>query len=306
MGKIIDLNDLAIPDAADFFVVRDVSDVLDKDKKMTLGKMAIKSGTPIAGNVAGWIDTNKIGDGGFPISDVARLNVTQTFAGATTVSGTLTVAPSVLTGTALDLSMPSTNVANAIVVRYGGVARAYWYSRASDNILQLNDFDAGTSFGSQLRIGRNNNATTPGAGSIILTAMNGGNRVVWPDAAGQFRIHTASPTNSNDTAGTVVGTQTSFAASKNLSNDLSPLDEVLERVQAGADAVRRFVYKSGAFSQQEFEGVVTDEAPAYGMDRDAEHPQGKSLNEIQILGDLLRLVADLTKRVDQLESKIDI
>lgn len=73
---------------------------------------------------------------------------------------------------------------------------------------------------------------------------------------------------------------------------------VAERVRLGAEAVRRFVYRSGAFGGEEFEGVVTDLAPAYGMDRDEEQPAGKSLNEIQILGDLLRMVDSLAQRVD--------
>lgn len=81
------------------------------------------------------------------------------------------------------------------------------------------------------------------------------------------------------------------------------LTEVAGRVRLGAEAVRRFVYRSGAFGGEEFEGVVTDLAPAYGMDRDEEQPAGKSLNEIQILGDLLRMVDSLAQRVAELEKK---
>ena len=75
-----------------------------------------------------------------------------------------------------------------------------------------------------------------------------------------------------------------------------PIDDVLTAVQAGADAVRRFTYKSGAFNGEEFSGVVTDYAPRYGMDRDVEHPAGKSLNILTVIGDLLLAVANLTER----------
>lgn len=80
MGTIQDLNELTAPAATDYFVVRDVSDVLDKDKKMLLGKVALKSGTPTAGRVASWTDANQVQDGGFAASDIARLSIAQTFA----------------------------------------------------------------------------------------------------------------------------------------------------------------------------------------------------------------------------------
>lgn len=75
-------------------------------------------------------------------------------------------------------------------------------------------------------------------------------------------------------------------------------------MSAGLWAVRGFTYKSGAFQGARFEGVVVDYAPAYGMDRDTEHPAGKSLNEVNILGDLLRAVAYLTERVTALETEL--
>lgn len=62
-------------------------------------------------------------------------------------------------------------------------------------------------------VGRNSNAT-PGAGSINLLSNAGTNGYVWQDAAGNLRIHTAAPTNANDTAGTVVGAQTSTRETK--------------------------------------------------------------------------------------------
>jgi hypothetical protein len=42
--------------------------------------------------------------------------------------------------------------------------------------------------------------------------------------------------------------------------------------------------------------VIVDYAPRYGMDRDPAHPAGKSLNLINVVGDLLRAVAWLIER----------
>ena len=77
---------------------------------------------------------------------------------------------------------------------------------------------ASTSMGSGaagpvVMIGRNSHAT-PGAGSINLLSNAGTNGYVWQDTAGNLRIHTAAPTNANDTAGTVVGAQSSTRETK--------------------------------------------------------------------------------------------
>lgn len=168
--------------------------------------------------------------------------------------------------------------------------------------LSLADGDNGASYGGRLIAGRNNNASTPAAGHVRLTNLSGGAYRIWPDASGILRIWTGDPTNANDTSGTVVGAQTSMAEAKLLADELTPIGEVLASIQQAAEqAVRRFSYRSGAFGGERFEGVVVDYAPRYGMDRDDEHPTGKSLNEITLLGDLLRAVAWLAERVAVLE-----
>lgn len=161
--------------------------------------------------------------------------------------------------------------------------------------------DNGTAGGGLILIGRNTNASTPAVGSLEYLDKSGTAWFVFPDDSGVMRIMDSAPISTTDTGGTVIGAQTSMAAAKYLYSELSPIDEVLRRIADGADAVRTFVYKSGAYNREKFEGVVTDYAPAYGVDRDEEHPAGKSLNEIQIAGDLLRAVAWLSKRVAELE-----
>ena len=162
--------------------------------------------------------------------------------------------------------------------------------------LNLGSGDSGSSWGGAVSIGRNSNASTPAAG--FLQMVDKGNQAynIWADDSGVLRINTALPTNANDTAGTVVGSQSSSLDSKDLLEGVSSIEDVLAAVQRGAEAVRRFTYKSGAYNGEEFEGVVVDYAPRYGEDRDADHPSGKSLNLINVVGDLLRAVAWLVER----------
>lgn len=174
---------------------------------------------------------------------------------------------------------------------------------AGDAAIDCTGGDLGANGGRHIVLGRNNNASTPAAGHIRIARMSGTVHFIWPDNSGNLRIHTAEPTNANDTAGTVVGAQTSSLDAKRLIGGESSIEEVLDAVRAGAQAVRRFVYKSGSFGMEEFEGVVVDFAPRYGMDRDGEHPAGKSLNEIRVIGDLLRAVAYLADKVAALEGK---
>jgi hypothetical protein len=168
--------------------------------------------------------------------------------------------------------------------------------------LGLTGTDNGTNWGGNISCGRNTNASTPAAGFLQMVDKGSQAYNVWPDDTGALRIHTALPTNANDTAGTVVGTQTSSLDSKDVLDGITSIEDVLAAVRAGAEAVRRFTYKSGAFNNEDFEGVVVDFAPRYGMDRDAGHPAGKSLNEIVIIGDLLRAVDNLAQRVAGLEA----
>ena len=173
---------------------------------------------------------------------------------------------------------------------------------ASPYALNVASFDNGANPGPFISIGRNSNASTAAAGSLRMLTNAGGAGFVWVDGSALLRIHSAAPTSATDTAGSVIGDQTSSLAAKDLLPDTSSLAEIRARLAAGGAAVRRFVYKSGAYNNQEFEGVVVDYAAEYGKDRDEEHPAGKALNEISILGDLLRAIVDLEARVTALET----
>lgn len=205
---------------------------------------------------------------------------------------------------ALQVDMPSGLVNNAAlyITRNAGAAVEISALSSGYNYLYLYAGDTGTGVGQFVQIGRNNNASTPAAGHVAMEDKGATYYYVWPDDSGNLRIHTSAPTNGGDTAGTVVGAQSSSLDAKDIQPGLSGIDEVLERIAIGAGAVRRFAYKSGAFGGEEFQGVVVDFAPEYGMDRDEAHPAGRSLNEINVIGDLLRAVAHLTARVAALEA----
>ena len=128
--------------------------------------------------------------------------------------------------------------------------------------LYIPNADNGNGAGHLIQIGRNSNASTPAAGYMIMVDKGGAAYSLWVDDGGNLRIQeNGNPITANDGAGTVVGTQTSSLDSKDVIGAPVGIDDVLAAVRAGADAVRRFTYKSGAYGGEEFSGVVTDYAP---------------------------------------------
>jgi len=175
--------------------------------------------------------------------------------------------------------------------------------------ISLSSSNNGSSFGQVITIGRNSNATTPSTG--ILQIVNGAatpsTRNIWPSTTGVLRIGTTAPTNSNqDTTGAVVGDQTSHESYKTELGDATPIAEVLERIAAAAVHVKRFAYNPDVGLQGEtFEGLILREAAPethhYGQDKgETGYSAGKSLNIINVCGDLLRAVVYLNQRLEAL------
>ena len=205
----------------------------------------------------------------------------------------------------LAINMPASTAATALGINYNAAARVTFTQQAGLSRLILNEANLGANVvGAGVFIGRNSNVGSPAAGFLRITTRGDVNEYIWPDSSADLRIGTVEPIYDNDATGTVIGTQTSMAKAKHIRGDLSPFDEVAARIRQGAEAVRRFTYRSGSFNNQEFEGVVIDHAPAYGMDRDKANPAGKSLNEINIAGDLLRFAAWAMGRIEALEAKL--
>jgi len=220
-----------------------------------------------------------------------------------TVPATGTAALLATANTFTAVQIINTALDNALKIQESGTDRIAFLT-ANANKISIANHDNG-SYGGHITLGANT-ASNKAAGMIEFLRLDGSTAsYVWVDATGVLRIHTTPPSIASaatDTAGTVVGAQTSSLDSKTIIGAPIAIDDVLAAVQAGAAAVRRFVYKDGAINGEEFSGLVTDYAPRYGMDRDDEHPAGKSLNMITTIGDLLMAVANLSERLAALEA----
>lgn len=169
------------------------------------------------------------------------------------------------------------------------------HSSATADAIRIDSADTGASnFGPFLSVGRNTNASGAG-GWIRLYTKSGSTGDLWVDNSGNVRVGAATG-NSNDTGGTVVGTQSSSLTAKNIiGSTISPRDALMN-ILAATKALRRFTYKNGSFDNQEFDGVVIDYAPRYGMDN------GKSLNSITLFNDLILSIQALSDRLEKLEN----
>lgn len=205
----------------------------------------------------------------------------------------------------LVVNSPASVSVNVVQFRYNGSNRFSFAAKSGETSLTLESDNLGNDVvGPAILIGRNTNSGAAGgaAGALRFVRANGSaNRFVWIDVAGDVRVGANAPTGSSGTetvtdgSGTVVGTQTSMAAAKLLEDaDGSPLESLAAVVEAAQSGLRAWRYKSGGYNNERFPvGLVTDLAPRYGMDRDAAHPAGKSLNVPVAIGDLFRAVAYL-------------
>lgn len=170
----------------------------------------------------------------------------------------------------------------------------------------INNHDNGAVAGPRLTIGCNNNISTPAAGSLAIRKLDATAAIIWPDAAGLLRIGASTaPTNATDTsAGDVVGSQSSHIAYKNIVGDAVSDSDALAALIEAAETVKRFTYKSGAYDGQEFSGIVLEgeTLERYGKDATEDCPAGRSLNEVNLLGDLVKAVRYLAARVEALEA----
>lgn len=220
----------------------------------------------------------------------------------------------VVDGGGVEVNPASTSVAGMIVDTPSGSLQPIYLGRNAGNLVftVFSDADERNFFlydlpsttangaGPYFHIGRNSSAT-PAPGCFGFAEADGsGNNYIYTDNSSIYRTLTALPTALTFAGGTVIGSQTSMAAAKDFYEQISTIEEVLARVRVGADAVRRFSYKSGRFNNEVYEGVVTDHAPEYGDDRDSDHPYGKILNEVVIPADLLRAVSWLVEEVEKL------
>lgn len=157
----------------------------------------------------------------------------------------------------------------------------------------------GANTGNMLSVGRNTSGSGA-AGTVgfqTRTAANG--RAVWVDDSGNLRIHTAPPTEDNttvaDTAGTVVGTQTSTRATKRLIRRVRDVGASLRLI--AETPLYRFNYRTQDRDTR-FLGIMADESPAFVMHG------GQSFNPVSAFGHTAAAVKALLRRVESLEAAL--
>lgn len=191
------------------------------------------------------------------------------------------------------------------VWQYNGVTAAVMYNVSDQDIFQFGGRrNYGNNMaGASIQVLRNEYSTGEGyaAGTIAYDAGNAiGLRYTWVDASGNLRINSAAPTGSigsptvSDTAGTVIGTQTSTLASKNiLGEGVCPADALATILET---PVKRFTYKSGAYNGGEFHGIIADYSPEFAMDN------GKVFSPVSAFGYTIQAIKALTERIIALET----
>lgn len=159
-------------------------------------------------------------------------------------------------------------------------------------------FGPGSS-GPIISLGRNTDGGGTGAGSVDFMQKDGTHGYVWRDNSNQMRVDTSPPISSNDTGGTVIGTQSSARDSKYIyaeyTDDRTALATLL------GSRLYEYSYKSGAFGGQRFIGITTDDSPTFGMDRDGMHPGGKSFNTPTAFGYTVAAIRELERRLTRVE-----
>lgn len=154
-------------------------------------------------------------------------------------------------------------VTGNIAVTGGGTAWLNLVSNISHLYMLDRALGTGVTVGPYITIGRNSSGTGS-AGHLKFTRKGGTVDVAWVDNSGNMRIHSAAPSEDNttvsDTAGTVVGTQTSTRATK---RDITPFTD-----QTGALAllrrtpVYRFRYRNQD-PDTDHVGILADESPEF-------------------------------------------
>jgi hypothetical protein len=246
---------------------------------------------PVAASITGG---GTLALGGFTLTvpatgTAALLGVAQTFTAAQTIQ-------SPAAGTvALTVNADPSSSVNAQVWNRGGTAVATIGALPADRNFTFAAFDNGTGYGPYISIGGNTNASTPSGGWIQLGSI-AGTRRLWVDASGNFRVGTSTPSNANDTSGTVVGTQTSQLAEKNILGDgIAPAAALSKLIET---PVVEFEYKNGSYNHSRFMGIVADWSPEFAMD------EGRVFSPVSAFGYLIQSTKELARRLAAAEAEL--
>ena len=152
--------------------------------------------------------------------------------------------------------------------------------------------------GSQFYAGRNSSSGYEAAGHYSMAARGGTSYSIWVDNTGKLRVLNTRPTTSTDTAGTIVGTQSSQMATKRIHGPGPTPQAALDLLLAAN--VYNFTYKAdeaGDDEPEHFAGIVTDEIPELGQDR------GKLFNPASANGYTIQAIKAIAARVEALEEE---
>lgn len=215
------------------------------------------------------------------------------------------------------VDMPSSTTGYAFVAQYNSANALLFWTSANRNQINFPARNLGNNEpGSGMIIGRNASAGAEGGapGYIYMMRANGNAGVIYPDNSNVLRIHNAVPTGSagtpavDITAGTVVGSQTSHITKKTILGDAISPAEALQNIVDAAGMVKKFYYKAGEFNYETFEVPVLS-GPVkhrYGMDADAAHPAGRSLNVSTLHGDEILAITELARQVQVIAAHLGI
>jgi hypothetical protein len=180
-------------------------------------------------------------------------------------------------------------------------------STTSAGTLTGGTFGTGNRTGSSFLIGANSSGNGA-AGILNLHGLAAASNFIWADASGTpgvLRISTAAPEEDgtpSDTSGTVVGSQASSLDTKRvLGAGVTPQEALAVMLRTPTVS---FAYRGGSYSGTVFNGIVTDWSPEFGMDPDAEHPNGRSFNPVNALGYTVQAIKALQAEIDALKAEI--
>lgn len=241
-------------------------------------------------------------------SGLFGINVVPTAGQLHVVSNSATL-PGLVVSTA---PSPTTPV---VKFEYNGAARFEFNAKATQNQAYIYGSNFGNNLtGPQLYFERNSNggAEGPTTGNIgFLLADGGGNSFFWSDVTGKFRRHTGAPTGStgspsiSDTAGVVVGDQTSWHLEKDIHYKHKDGKHALRAIMQTDVYDFSFIensYKDSADAEPIFTGlVIFNKDEWYGKNYGRQ--QLPCLNNINITGYTILAIQELTRRLELIESR---
>lgn len=166
-------------------------------------------------------------------------------------------------------------------------------------------FDNGTGAGKRINLRRNNNSSTPAAAALLLEDKGGSLQYFWPDdsaAEGVLRQSTTEPTNANNTAGVVVGDQTSWYELKTNIESWDDGEWAIKRLMETDLHTFQFENCSRRLNKMMHGYVIYDRDAWYAMN--VAPNQTPCLDETEVLGTLTAAVkwlaaAELKRRLNE-------